>query len=52
MPPVKCEPLPILWACVHARWVCGGAGALIILSVPTLSPVLLQLRDHGEVLEQ
>ena len=23
MPPVKCEPLPILWACVHAWWVCG-----------------------------
>lgn len=52
MPPVKCEPLPILWACVHAWWVCGGGGALIIFSVPTLTPVLLQVRDHGEVLEQ
>ena len=29
-----------------------GGGALIIFSVPTLSSVLLQVRDHGEVLEQ
>lgn len=30
----------------------GVGGALTFLPVPTVSPVLLQLRDHGEVLEQ